>query len=251
MGQGGPVVQSHPRRPAGGISTLEVDPGAQRSPALRGVPIPSGHPVVVRAASTEAVHPPREISRLQEFLIRTVDITGAVLILLMTLPVSVVFSVLIKVSSPGPLLYTQERVGRRGKVFALYKFRSMVPDAEKKVGPVWASQQDDRVTPVGGVMRRMRIDELPQLINVVKGDMSLVGPRPERPFFVDRYEALQGVRLAVRPGLTGLAQIRGFYDLRPERKLRYDTLYIRNRSLWLNLSILLKTLPVVIRKTGW
>ncbi|MBP8302599.1 MAG: sugar transferase [Phycisphaerae bacterium] len=208
-------------------------------------------PAIVRASLSKAVCEPREISGLHEFSIRALDVTGAVLVLLLTAPLSLLFSVLIKMSSPGPVLYVQERVGRGGKVFALYKFRSMVEDAEKHVGPVWASQKDHRVTPVGRVMRRMRVDELPQLINVVKGDMSLVGPRPERPFFVDRYEALQGVRLAVRPGLTGLAQIRGFYDLRPEHKLRYDTLYIQNRSLRLNVSILLKTLPVVIRKTGW
>jgi len=133
----------------------------------------------------------------------------------------------------------------------LYKFRSMINGAERHVGPVWAAKDDDRVTAIGKMMRKMRIDELPQLFNVLRGDMSLVGPRPERPFFIERHRALQGVRLAVKPGITGLAQIRAFYDLKPEHKIKYDYLYIQKRSVLLNLSILLKTIPVVIRKTGW
>jgi lipopolysaccharide/colanic/teichoic acid biosynthesis glycosyltransferase len=97
----------------------------------------------------------------------------------------------------------------------------------------------------------MRLDELPQLVNVLKGDMSLVGPRPERPFFVERHKALQGVRLAVKPGITGLAQVRSYYDLKPEHKLRYDYLYIQRRSLILNIYILLQTIPVIFTKRGW
>ena len=127
----------------------------------------------------------------------------------------------------------------------------MIDDAEKHVGPVLATRDDDRVTPVGRILRRMRIDELPQIYNVLRGDMSLVGPRPERPFFVERHKALQGVRLAVKPGLTGLAQVRSFYDLKPAHKVKYDYLYIQKRSLFLNIRILLQTIPVLFAKKGW
>jgi len=127
----------------------------------------------------------------------------------------------------------------------------MIDDAEKHVGPVLATRDDDRVTPVGRILRRMRIDELPQIYNVLRGDMSLVGPRPERPFFVERHKALQGVRLAVKPGLTGLAQVRSFYDLKPAHKVKYDYLYIQKRSLFLNIRILLQTIPALFTKKGW
>jgi lipopolysaccharide/colanic/teichoic acid biosynthesis glycosyltransferase len=149
------------------------------------------------------------------------------------------------------VLYTQERVGKAGQVFTLYKFRTMIDGAENHVGPVWAAKEDGRVTRVGRILRRMRLDELPQLYNILVGDMSLVGPRPERPFFVERHEALQGVRLSVKPGLTGLAQIRSFYDLKPAHKARYDNLYIQHRSLLLNVYILLLTIPVVLTRKGW
>ena len=251
MDQGGPAIQAHQRGAADGISDFKVYSGVESVSALGGYPIPADHPLSRQGSFPRAIYRIHELSRPQEFLIRSLDIAGAALILLVTAPIVCLFSILVKILSPGPILYKQERVGRQGRLFTLYKFRSMIEDAERHVGPVWADQEDDRVTSIGRVMRKMRIDELPQLINVLKGDMSLVGPRPERPFFVNRHKALQGVRLAVRPGLTGLAQIRAFYDLRPEHKLKYDYLYIQNRSLLLNLSILLKTIPVVIRKTGW
>ncbi|MDH7599724.1 MAG: sugar transferase [Sedimentisphaerales bacterium] len=187
---------------------------------------------------------------IQELSIRVMDIVLSVLILAIAWPAMLVLAVLIKITSPGPAIYKQKRVGKNGKIFMLYKFRSMVPDAEKHTGPVLASPNDGRVTSIGRFMRRTRLDELPQLFNVLKGDMGLVGPRPERPCFVYRHKALQGIRLSVRPGITGLAQVRGAYDLRPEHKLRYDYLYIRNRSVWLNLGILARTVPVVIRQLG-
>ncbi len=186
-----------------------------------------------------------------EFLIRLLDIIGSLIILVLALPVMIVAGVLIKVTSAGPVLYKQERVGQGGKPFTLYKFRTMIDNAEEHVGPVWASLDDDRVTPVGRILRRMRLDELPQLFNILRGDMSLVGPRPERPFFVERHKALQGVRLAVKPGLTGLAQVRSYYNLKPAHKVKYDYLYIQNRSLLLNISILLQTIPVLFAKKGW
>lgn len=191
------------------------------------------------------------VPKAVEFLIRLLDVVGSLVILTCALPVMILAALLIKLTSSGPVLYRQERVGRGGRLFSLYKFRTMIDGAEKHVGPVWASRDDDRVTPVGRILRRTRLDELPQLYNILRGDMSLVGPRPERPYFVQRHRALQGMRLAVKPGLTGLAQIRSFYDLKPTHKVRYDYLYIQNRSLLLNVYILLQTIPVLFTRQGW
>ena len=186
-----------------------------------------------------------------EFLMRMLDIATSIGIFLVLWPAMLLISLLIKLTSSGYVLYKQQRVGKDGKIFTLYKFRTMVKDAEKKVGPVFAQQNDVRVTKVGRVLRTMRLDELPQLFNVLCGQMSLVGPRPERPHFVKLHKALQGLRLAVKPGLTGLAQTRSFYSLHPKHKIKYDFLYIQRRSLLLNLYILMKTVPVVFSKKGW
>jgi lipopolysaccharide/colanic/teichoic acid biosynthesis glycosyltransferase len=187
---------------------------------------------------------------VEEFLIKSLDLTGSTLTLLISMPIMILISLLVKISSPGPVLYKQQRVGKDGKIFTLYKFRTMVKDAEKTLGPVLASRDDPRVTKVGKLLRTTRSDELPQLFNVLRGDMSLVGPRPERPHFVKQHKALRQMRLAVKPGLTGLAQIRSFYDLKPRHKIKYDYLYIQRRSLPLNLYILAKTIPVILSKKG-
>jgi len=197
------------------------------------------------------VHPLVETSRTTELLIRILDVAGSLAGLILASPVILATAFLIWITAGRPVLFRQERVGLRGEPFILYKFRTMINDAEKHVGPVWASRDDNRVTPIGRVLRKTRFDELPQLFNILRGDMSLVGPRPERPFFVERHKALQGVRLAVKPGLTGLAQIRGFYDLKPAHKVRYDCLYIQKRCLLLNLYILLRTVPALFTKMGW
>ncbi|TKJ35972.1 MAG: hypothetical protein CEE38_13260 [Planctomycetes bacterium B3_Pla] len=188
---------------------------------------------------------------LEEFLIRSLDIIGSIIMLLMFTPATIMISLLIKISSPGPVFYKQQRVGKDGRIFTLYKFRTMVEDAEKTVGPVLASRDDPRITKVGRILRRTRLDELPQLFNVLQGYMSLVGPRPERPHFVKQHKALRELRLAVKPGLTGLAQIRSFYDLKPRHKTKYDYLYIQKRSLQLNLYILMLTIPAVFSRKGW
>jgi lipopolysaccharide/colanic/teichoic acid biosynthesis glycosyltransferase len=188
---------------------------------------------------------------LEEFLIRGLDTVGSILILLFSAPVTILIPLLIKISSSGPVFYKQQRVGKDGKLFTLYKFRTMVDDAEKEVGPVLASREDPRVTKIGKILRTTRLDELPQLLNVLQGDMSLVGPRPERPHFVKRHKVLHELRLAVKPGLTGLAQIRSFYDLKPQHKIKYDYLYIQKRSLLLNLYILIRTIPAVFSRKGW
>ena len=188
---------------------------------------------------------------LEEFLMRGLDAVGSILILLFSAPVTILIPLLIKISSSGPVFYKQQRVGKDGKLFTLYKFRTMVDDAEKEVGPVLASREDPRVTKIGKILRTTRLDELPQLLNVLQGDMSLVGPRPERPHFVKRHKVLHEMRLAVKPGLTGLAQIRSFYDLKPQHKIKYDYLYIQKRSLLLNLYILIRTIPAVFSRKGW
>jgi lipopolysaccharide/colanic/teichoic acid biosynthesis glycosyltransferase len=228
------------------------------TPAVQGRLVPL-HPRASRSAVAASAHAEGKAaapvvaptSRRVEFLIRLLDLVGSLVILVLALPVMVAAAALIKVTSAGPVFYTQERVGQGGRLFTLYKFRTMIDNAEKHMGPVWAAPDDDRVTPVGRILRRMHLDELPQLLNTLRGDMSLVGPRPERPFFVERHEALQGVRLAVKPGLTGLAQVRSYYNLKPAHKVKYDYLYIQNRCLLLNLYILLQTIPALFARKGW
>jgi len=168
-------------------------------------------------------------------------------------PLFVVVSMLIVILSPGSVFYLQERVGRGGKVFRLIKFRTMIPDAERQSGETYSPENDPRVTSVGAVLRRFRLDELPQLINVLKGDMSFVGPRPERPVFVDKFAAIvlgYHERHKVKPGITGLAQVRGYYDTTAENKLKYDLAYIYNHSFSLDLMILLETIKVVLVRRG-
>ena len=141
----------------------------------------------------------------------------------------------------GPVFYTQPRLGRGGRVFEVYKFRSMAPDAERMSGAVWASENDPRITPVGRVLRNRALDELPQVINMFRGDLSLVGPRAERPALAEKFaESVPNFhrRLLVRPGLTGLAQVYGSYDTAPRNKLRYDSLYMRRMSPWLDVKLL-------------
>ncbi len=160
----------------------------------------------------------------------------------------------IRISDRGPVFYIQERVGRNGKVFKLYKFRSMVVDAENATGAIWARPNDHRITPVGRFLRAHALDELPQVINMWKGDISLVGPRAERPEIVERIERERPefrARLAVRPGLTGIAQVCGQYSSLPRHKLRYDNLYIKRMSPWLDIKILFLSTLVAVRGNKW
>jgi lipopolysaccharide/colanic/teichoic acid biosynthesis glycosyltransferase len=186
----------------------------------------------------------------EEFLIRALDVLGSAFMLIILSPLMLSVLLLIRLTSSGPVLYKQSRISKDGKTFTLYKFKTMINDAEKHTGPVLADENDPRVTRIGRFLRSTRIDELPQLLNVIRGDMSLVGPRPERLHFVKRHKALREIRLAVKPGLTGLAQIRNSYDLHPNHKVKYDYLYIQRRSFLLNLYILAKTIPVVLLKKG-
>lgn len=184
---------------------------------------------------------------------RFVDIAVASTGLVLALPICLVTAVLIKATSPGPVFYSQERMGLRGKRINLYKFRSMVSNAEAKTGPVWAQANDARVTPVGRFIRKHRIDEIPQLINVLRGDMSMIGPRPERPKFHEEFcekWPLFNRRLDVRPGVTSLSHVLGSYDSTPEDRLRYDLMYISSLSLVTDLKILLATVRVVLGAKG-
>ncbi len=193
--------------------------------------------------------------RFAEFK-RGFDIVVSFLGLIVSLPVLLVAMALIKMTSPGPVFYRQKRVGRDGLVFDMLKLRTMVADAEKHTGPVWAAQNDPRVIPVGRFLRKSRIDEIPQLVNVLAGEMSIIGPRPERPEFVDKLSCEIGdydKRLNVRPGITGLAQIRQDYDttLRDvRRKVKFDLLYIKRMCFLTDLRIIMSTVVVVLMGKG-
>jgi len=182
------------------------------------------------------------ISSLQSLVKRLLDILVAVPVLLAASPLMLVVALAIRLSSPGPILYRQERVGKNGVPFTLYKFRSMIHEAEQGTGPVWAESDDRRIVPgLGHFLRRTGLDELPQFWNVLAGRMSLVGPRPERAFFFDSFPQLYRGRLAVKPGLTGLAQISGRQEMSVEQKVRYDLYYIRHYSLAMDVEILWRT----------
>lgn len=191
------------------------------------------------------------ISLESMFFKRVTDIALSLVALALTAPLSVLVGIVVKLDSRGPVLYRQKRLTLQGKPFFLYKFRTMVDNAEQESGPVLASENDPRVTRVGHFLRAARIDEIPQLINVLKGDMSIVGPRPERPFFVS--ELVKEIpeyayRMNVKSGITGLAQIAGRYSTSPENKLKYDLLYTKSYSPAKDLAILLQTIKVILMK---
>jgi exopolysaccharide biosynthesis polyprenyl glycosylphosphotransferase len=187
---------------------------------------------------------------------RVLDIALALLLLLFAAPVMALVAIIIKLETPGPAVFSQERVGLLGKRFTVYKFRSMRQDAERKTGPTWAKENDDRITRIGGFLRKARLDELPQVWNVLRGDMSFIGPRPERPYFVDLLNSkirYYDLRHYVKPGITGWAQVMYPYGASIEdsyRKLQYDLYYAKNISLQLDLLILLKTIRVVVSGQG-
>lgn len=183
---------------------------------------------------------------------RTMDVILAFVSgLALALPM-VIIAILIKLDSPGPAIFRQERLGKDGKPFTIYKFRTMYLDAEAD-GPQWAKRNDCRCTPLGRFLRHTRLDELPQLWNILKGDMSIVGPRPERACFYSEFETyIHGFhyRLLVKPGLTGLAQVNGGYDLKPEEKIVYDIQYIENQSFLMDLKCIFKTVFLVFTHEG-
>ncbi len=185
----------------------------------------------------------RRFVLLKDVLDRALAIVGLVLLL----PILAGFALAIKLSSPGPVFFVQKRVGKDGKIFGIIKLRTMVMDAEQATGPVWAQENDPRITPVGRFLRASHFDEVPQLLNVIKGEMSIVGPRPERPVFVDQFRhqiVNYDARHLVKPGITGLAQVYHHYDetVRDvKRKLGYDLLYVKKMCLMVDIAILFLT----------
>jgi sugar transferase (PEP-CTERM system associated) len=183
------------------------------------------------------------------------DIALAFIGLVLTLPIMAITAIAIKLDSRGPILYRQKRIGRRNSIFTIMKFRSMRVDAETD-GPVWAEENDPRITRVGRIIRKLRIDELPQFINIIRGEMNFIGPRPERPEFVAQLEQeipYYSQRHLIKPGLTGWAQIRYPYSASVEdarQKLQYDLYYIKNQSLMLDAIILFETARIVLFGRG-
>lgn len=193
-----------------------------------------------------------ESAPFYSFVKRAFDVVFCLLALVVLLIPMALVAVKVKMDSPGPIIYAQRRVGRDARVFEMYEFRSMYLDAEAD-GARWAAGDDPRVTPFGRFMRRTRFDELPQLWNVVRGDMSLVGPRPERPAFAEQFEkriAGFGQRTLVRPGISGLAQVTGGYDLLPKNKVMYDLEYLQNRGILTDLKIICKTISIIFTGKG-
>ena len=187
---------------------------------------------------------------------RIIDVTGSIIGLVILSPFCLLAILLIKATSKGPIFYSQTRVGKNGENFEILKFRSMKVDAEKTTGAVWATANDNRLIPCGTFLRKSHIDEIPQFINVLRGEMSIVGPRPERPVFVDQFKQAipeYGKRIEVKPGITGLAQVWHKYDETIEdvkKKVKYDLLYIRKVCLWTDLTILFRTVRVVFTGEG-
>lgn len=188
----------------------------------------------------------RFFKRLFDFILSLIGIVVCIIPML-------IIALIVKLSSKGPAFYKQKRLGYKGKEFTLIKFRSMRVDAEAN-GAQWSQGDNDtRITKVGRILRKTRLDELPQLFNIFVGQMSIVGPRPERKVFYEQFETyIHGFkqRLLVKPGLTGWAQVNGGYDLKPEEKIVYDIYYMKNRSLWLDIKCIFKTVLVVLNHKG-
>lgn len=188
----------------------------------------------------------RFFKRLFDFLLSFIGL------IICLIPMTII-AIIVKCTSKGPALYKQKRLGYKGKEFILIKFRSMRVDAEAN-GAQWSQGDDDpRITKIGRILRKTRLDELPQLINILLGQMSIVGPRPERKVFYDEFEKyIHGFnqRLLVKPGLTGWAQVNGGYDLKPEEKIIYDIFYMKHRSIWLDIKCIFKTIAVIFTHKG-
>ncbi len=196
------------------------------------------------------------VRRTYAFAKRSFDLVASTAGFIVLSPMLLLTAILVKLTSKGPIIYSQVRVGKDGESFQIYKFRTMKIDAEKETGPVWAAENDNRLTPVGGFLRKAHLDELPQLFNVLRGEMSVIGPRPERPVFVDKFKETMPnyeQRLMVKPGITGLAQVWHRYDetiADVRKKLRYDLLYIKKMCFWADINIILRTFRVVVTGEG-
>jgi lipopolysaccharide/colanic/teichoic acid biosynthesis glycosyltransferase len=186
----------------------------------------------------------------ESFLKRPFDFLLSLMGMVISVPLWILIPASIWLESRRPIFYYQYRVGKRGKVFRVRKFRSMIKDAEKHSGAVWAEENDSRVTRVGKILRATAMDELPQLLSILKGDMSFVGPRPERPELVARFNGEipnYSLRHLVKPGLTGVAQIFGQYDTPPKHKLKYDLLYVKKQNFWLDLKLMFLSFVITFK----
>ena len=199
---------------------------------------------------------PHILTEYQQFIKRLIDVLMSTILFIVLLPISILSILGIKFSSPGSIFYIQTRLGKNNRPFRLFKLRTMFENSEADSGPVWASIDDPRITGIGRLLRKFRIDEIPQLLNVFKGDMSIVGPRPERPFFVEKLTAkfpYYSRRLCLRPGITGWAQVIGDYDTTledVENKLKHDFYYIENISMLLDIKIMFMTLIILLKGRG-
>ena len=184
--------------------------------------------------------------KLQIAIKRIFDICVSLLVLVLFLPIWVVIALLVKFTSPGPVFFLQERPGKNKKIFKVYKFRSMRPGSETMIKGVEVMKDDDRVTPIGQFLRRSKLDEIPQCLNVLKGEMSLIGPRPERVASLADYDDEISKRLNMLPGMTGLAQVSGNIYLSLQQRYKLDVYYVEHYSLWLDIRILVRTVGVVL-----
>jgi exopolysaccharide biosynthesis polyprenyl glycosylphosphotransferase len=220
--------------------------------------IPDLYEITLTRASMTQVHDTPviecrdlQLNFLQQFTKRAFDLVFVFIVALPALVLLFLTVPAIRLTSTGPAIYAQERVGLRGRLFTLYKLRTMIVEAEEESGPVFSSEEDDRVTPVGRFLRAARLDELPQIYNVLRGDLSIVGPRPERPYFVELFQQEMPeykLRHLVKPGITGLAQVAGYYATNTHDKLRYDLYYLSDYSLFMDLRILLLTIPTLFNR---
>ncbi len=184
---------------------------------------------------------------------RVLDFILSLIILIILSPLLLIIAVIIKLDSEGPILFKQERLGKDGKVFLIYKFRTMVDNAEKKGTGLFTNENDPRITKIGKFLRKTSLDELPQLINVLKGEMSIIGPRPPVPYHPYKYEDYsdeQRLRFTVLPGITGYAQVSGRNEIEWDQRIEYDVYYAKNWSLFLDLKIIFRTIKIVFKKEG-
>jgi len=190
------------------------------------------------------------LTNTNQFFKRLLDFICSVLLLTALSPLFILVALAVKITSTGDVFYRQQRLGLNGQIFWMYKFRSMIPNAVNIGSGMFLEKDDPRITPVGKLLRKTSLDELPQLLNIIRGEMSLVGPRPAPLHHLDKYDARQWRRLAVKPGITGWAQVKGRLALYWPERIELDIWYVENYSLWLDVRILAETIPVVFSRRG-